>query len=120
MNPLTASQMALANFFYTITDDPRVKAAGRDPWKFGRAILDRATDDVEAVTLFVLGVKVVPKITEGAGNVLRTALGGTVSEATRREIAGGVESLMGGGLRHGLEWLGKRLVEEKAKKKDGK
>jgi len=112
MTPLTESEMALVAYFYTIATDPRVKAAGYNPIKFGRAVLSRAEDDLVAVTHFVLKTGVEPKVTQATRNVAETMLGGTVSEKARQELVAGVETLV----KDGFRWLG-RVVDKDRKKR---
>lgn len=118
MKPLTPSEQALAAYFYTIANDPAVKAAGLSPTKFKDAVLARASQDIVAVAAFTLrggAAMVEPKVAQATRAAASTMLGGTVSPKVADEIATGVEALVKGG----FKWLGDLVdkLEDRGKRK---
>jgi hypothetical protein len=109
---LTPREQALAGYIYTIFDDPKIKAAGLSPTKFGRAVLACVTEDINHVAAFVLGKAVGPKAAQAGRNVAATGLGGVVSEKAR----GAVVDAVGTMIEDGFTWLGDKLEERSRKK----
>ena len=107
---MTPREQALAAYFYTISTDPRVRAAGYSPSKFKDALLACVAEDVGAVIAMALrgaAAKTAPVVSQAAKNVATTMLGGVVSEKAQGEIGSGLETLV----HDGLKWLGQKVVE---------
>ena len=97
----------------TISEDPRLKAAGLSVPRFANAVLACVKDHAFNVSIYVLYNGAAPKAATTARTVTRTVLGGTVSEKTRDELADGVAALAGGGLKALGGFLEKKFGKRK-------
>ena len=119
MKPLTDSEQALVAYFYKVSGDPRIKAAGLNPSKFASAFLTRIEEDIVRVTAYVLhgGIGMAsPKVTRAAQNVTATILGGTVPQHTQQAMATEVGELV----KDGFKWFGELLERKVAEHEKSK
>jgi hypothetical protein len=106
-------------YFYTITTDPKVKAAGYDLLKVGRALLDCVVEDTPNVLRYALkgqaerSEKQVRGFTRGAA---ATVLGGVVHPEIEDQLKNTLDAAVKVGFQKFGEWIEKGL-REKAKVK---
>lgn len=102
MNPLTPREMALLSYFYAVSTDPRVRAAGYSVVRVKNAVLACLAEDLPGVLAFALRTavdRVAPAARRVAGGIARDALRGEVPAGAADHLAGAAEELVGEGLR---------------------
>ena len=114
MRPMTNREQALMAYFYAVSTDPKVRAAGWDVVRLKDALLGCIAEDFPAVGRLALGAaatKLEEPTRAATKSVMGTVLGGTVSQKAAEEIAAGVETMVKDWFREFGDWLAKSRQE---------
>lgn len=108
--PMNEREQALLPYFFAISTDSRVRAAGFSLTKLTTAVVSCVIEDVPGVIRHVTKGAIdanEPMVREATRGVARTVLGGTVSP----RVADHAVSALDGLVADGFQWLGKKLAK---------